>query len=84
MRNKTLKNDVRFINHEKIHLRQQIEMLVLFFYLWYGVEYLVRLFQYKNRHVAYLNISFEREAYTNENTPAYLKTRVFWGFLKYI
>jgi len=84
VRHKELKYQSQFIHHEKIHLRQQVEMLILFFYLWYGFEYIVRLFQYKDRHIAYQNISFEREAYTNEYTPAYLNTRVFWGFLRYI
>ena len=31
-------------NHEKIHLKQQKEMLVIPFFIWYGLEYLVRLF----------------------------------------
>lgn len=31
------------LNHERIHTRQQIEMLVLPFYLWYIVEWLIRL-----------------------------------------
>ena len=36
------------ITHESIHTAQMKEMLWLFFYLWYGVEYLlVRLFHKK-------------------------------------
>ena len=66
MRKKELKSDAVFINHEKIHIRQQAEMLVLFFFIWYTIEYLVRLIQYRNRYKAYLNISFEREAYARE------------------
>ena len=34
--------DKVFVNHEKIHLRQQIELLVLPFYVWYGIEFLIR------------------------------------------
>ena len=49
--------------HEKIHIAQQKEMLVIPFYLWYFIEWLVRLFKKGN---AYQNISFEREAYVNE------------------
>lgn len=30
--------------------------------------------------MAYKNISFEREAYKNENDPNYLKSRPFWNF----
>lgn len=73
-----------FINHEKIHLRQQIEMLIIPFYVWYGIEYLIRIIQYKNKKTAYQNISFEREAYQNENNLDYLKKRRFWRFLKYV
>ena len=77
------KNEI-LINHEKIHLRQQLEMLVVFFYLFYGIEFLVRLFQYKNWYNAYKNISFEREAYLNENDLNYLKNRRFWRFITYL
>ncbi len=73
-----------FINHEKIHIRQQIELLILPFYLWYFTEYLLRLIQYKDRKEAYFNISFEREAYKNEKDLNYLKQRSFWRFLKYV
>ena len=73
-----------FVNHEKIHLRQQLEMLILPFFIWYFLEYLIRLIQYKNAALAYQNISFEREAYANETDFNYLKNRTFFQFLKYI
>lgn len=76
--------NVVLINHEKIHIRQQIELLVLPFFLWYGIEYLIRLFQFRNWKAAYLNISFEREAYQNEKNLHYLKQRSFWSFFRYI
>ncbi len=82
-RNKQLRKDAVFLNHECIHLRQQVEMLVLPFYLWYSVEFIVRVFQYKDRHIAYRNISFEREAYANEKDLHYLKHRSFWAFTNY-
>ena len=72
------------LNHEKIHIRQQMELLVLPFFLWYFVEYAVRLLQYKNANLAYRNISFEREAYANEEHLNYLETRRFFTFLKYL
>ena len=78
------KEDKVVINHEMIHIRQQLELLIIPFFLWYVVEFLVRLMQFKNRHVAYRNISFEREAYANEKDPDYLKQRSFWSFLKYV
>ncbi|MFH6944109.1 hypothetical protein [Flavobacterium sp. FlaQc-50] len=73
-----------FLNHEKIHLRQQLEMLVIPFFVWYFLEYLVRLIQYKNAEKAYRNISFEREAYANETDLDYLKTRSFFQFWNYL
>lgn len=76
------KNEV-FLNHERIHLRQQLELLVIPFFIWYFTEFLVRFIQYKNWDLAYRNISFECEAYANEKDLNYLKRRSFWGFLKY-
>ena len=78
------KENLVFLNHEKIHLRQQLELLVLPFFVWYFIEFLFRLWQHKNRNLAYRNISFEREAYSNENDLYYLKKRPFWCFLKYV
>ena len=72
------------VNHEKIHIKQQLELLVLPFFVWYFVEYAVRLLQYKNADLAYRNISFEREAYANEINLSYLETRKYFSFLKYL
>lgn len=79
-----LKTNTRIINHEKIHLKQQIEMLIIPFYIWYGIEFLFRWIKTKNKDLAYRSISFEREAYTNESDLSYLKNRAFWSFLKYL
>ena len=81
---KQLSKNRVFINHEKIHLQQQIELLVFPFYVWYGLEFLIKLYAYRNWHLAYKNISFEREAYTHEMDLEYLKHRGFWRFLKYL
>jgi|SRR3970040_1566839 len=78
------KENLVFINHERIHLRQQMELLVLPFFIWYFLEYLVRLVQYKNADLAYRNISFEREAYANQLDLEYLKNRSFLRFLKHL
>ena len=48
------------INHEKIHLRQQTELLVFFFFLLYFSEYIYRRIQHKKHLKAYENISFEK------------------------
>ncbi len=78
------KRNPELVNHERIHIRQQLELLVLPFFIWYIIEFLIRLLQFKNRREAYLNISFEREAYKNEKDLDYLKKRPFWFFLKFI
>jgi len=72
------------VNHEKIHLRQQAELLVIFFYLWYVVEYYYLYFKLKDSFLAYKSISFEREAYAMENDFNYLEKRKLWSFWKYI
>jgi len=84
LKNPVDKKDAVFINHERIHLRQQIELLILPFFIWYFLEYLIRLLQYNNKNRAYRNISFEREAYSNEFDMDYLKNRKFFNFRKYL
>ena len=79
-----LKQNSVMINHEKIHIRQQIELLILPFFIWYGMEFLISWFRFKDKNSAYRNISFEREAYANEKDLNYLKERSFLGFLKYV
>jgi len=72
------------IRHESIHIQQQRELFVIFFYVWYIAEYLIRLLTSLRPNVAYENISFEREAYANENDENYLVNRTSWRFLHYI
>lgn len=71
------------INHEKIHTAQMKEMLYIFFYIWYGVEWLIKLFKY-NPINAYLNISFEREANVYRYDTTYLDTRKHYSWFKFI
>lgn len=72
-----------FINHEKIHIRQQLELLILPFYVMYLLEFLVLWIRFKNKFEAYKNISFEKEAYHFEKDFDYLKRRKMWSFLKF-
>ncbi len=74
--------DEILINHEKIHIRQQLEVLILPFYIWYLIDFLYQLYKFKNKNKAYRNIIFEKEAYQNEKNLDYLHTRKFFGFLK--
>lgn len=72
------------IDHELIHIAQWRELLYIGFILWYFLEWLARLAQYRNFSKAYRNISFEREAYANDKNPNYLSTRKRYSFKKYI
>lgn len=72
------------INHEGIHSAQIKELLFIPFYLWYVIEWIIRLVQFRNSYMAYRNISFEREAYQNQEDMHYLKSRKFFNFLKYM
>ncbi len=79
-----LKEDTVLINHEKVHLKQQQELLIIPFYIWYLLEWLFRCLWYLDSYRAYQNISFEREAYMNEKNMDYLRNRKPFGFLRYL
>lgn len=74
----------RLTRHEMIHIRQQREMLVVPFYIWYVLEYLIRLPFYGSN--AYMNISFEREAYSHDDSEYrdYLEQRKPYSWFKYL
>lgn len=54
------------------------------FYALYLFEYLVRLLYYRNKDKAYRMISFEQEAYKNEESENYLAYRMNFSFIKYL
>ena len=96
------------LNHECIHFRQQLEVLIaaavcdimlimllgiswwwlfaslLFYYAWYGLEWLIRLAICHDTNLAYKNIVFEQEAYLNEYDMTYLKNRKLFAWVEYI
>ena len=78
------KEDPVLINHERIHLKQQIELLILPFYFLYMAEWLLRTLLYLDSYRAYQNISFEREAYANERKMDYTQSRKPYSFINYI
>ncbi|KQB99233.1 hypothetical protein [Pedobacter sp. Hv1] len=78
------KNDPVLINHEKIHLRQQLEMLILPFYVFYLLNYFINLLRYRNHDRAYFNISFEREAYHYEADLNYLSERKWLKWIAFL
>lgn len=71
-------NDI-VINHEEIHTAQMKELGYIPFYVLYFVEWLIKLLFKGN---AYRNISFEREAYSNQYNLDYLKDRKHYSWIK--
>lgn len=79
----------RMIRHESIHSKQIFEMAIIFFYVWYCVEWFIKVFKYGDsdedgRGTAYNNISFEREAYNNQDDLSYLDNRKPYSWWHYI
>lgn len=62
------------LNHEHIHTEQMKEMLYVFFYLWYIVEWLVRLIILRDSH----------KAYANQENLAYREGRKRYSWLTYV
>lgn len=81
------------LRHEHIHTMQMREMLYVPFYLWYGIEYVIRFISwnfgkrnpfYYPDYKPYDYMSFEKEAYDNEHDADYPKTRKHFSWFKYI
>lgn len=72
------------INHEMIHTAQMKEMGYVLFYVWYLVEWLIKLVKLGDSNKAYRAISFEREAYGNEKNLIYTATREKFAWRKLI
>ena len=77
------RHDAVMVHHELIHHRQQLELLILPFYMIYIGHYLINLLRYRDHDRAYRQIIFEREAYAMETDRDYLHTRKFAAFLKH-
>jgi len=73
----------QLLRHEEIHIQQQLELLILPFYILYFIHYMVNLFIYFNHDKAYRNIVFEKEAYQNDKDSMYLSNRKAWSFIKF-
>ncbi|MBP5772169.1 MAG: hypothetical protein J6W75_12630 [Bacteroidaceae bacterium] len=70
--------------HERIHTRQMLELLFLPFYLFYFIEWSLRLLKVHNGLRAYQEISFEREAYAHQSDPEYINKRQPYAWLRYL
>ena len=68
------KMDKQLVNHEEIHIEQQKELYFIPFFIKYFWELAFK---------GYDDISFEREAYANDDDLNYLKRRPRYAFLDY-
>ena len=84
LKNEDLKKDSYLINHEKIHLEQQKELLIVPFYMLYVTEWAIRSLCYFDSYKAYQNLSFEREAYRNEKNLDYIANRSKFSYIRYL
>jgi hypothetical protein len=80
---KSERGDEYLLNHERIHIRQQIELLLAGFWIWYLLNFIVNYIRYRKFLPAYENIIFERESYANDHDMGYLARRRLFAFLKY-
>ena len=71
------------LRHESIHIAQQKELLVVFFYLLYGLDYLRGLIKFRDKELAYYRIRFEQEAYAQMLNESYLENRKSYSWRKY-
>lgn len=70
------------LNHESIHTKQILECGIVFFYILYLLEWLIKLIFYGK--YSYYNISFEREAYMHERNLQYLDNRKHYSWISLI
>ena len=68
---------------EYIHTMQMREMLYIPFYIWYGIEWLIKWVLYRDAHLTYHSISFEKEAFLHEENIEYSKDRKHFTWIKY-
>jgi len=68
--------------HETIHFQQQLETVVLGFYLVYLWDYVRNRLKGMTGRKAYLNTRAEKEAYAKQSDVDYLVKRRRWRWLK--
>jgi hypothetical protein len=71
------------LNHETIHIHQQKELFVVFFYMLYVWDYMRGLIKFRDKELAYRNIRFEQEAYAQMHNKEYLQNRSRHSWRKY-
>ena len=77
------KMDETLLNHEMIHIKQQMETLVIGFYALYVWYWGIALAKGLRGSEAYRAIPFEKEAYANEEDMSYCDNRSIWAWMRY-
>ena len=72
------------IRHEIIHIEQQRELLVIFFYILYVWYWLKGKVKGMDNDEAYMSIPFEQEAYRKMYDEDYLSKRKRFAWRQYI
>ena len=70
--------------HEAIHFWQQVELLVVFQWILYGLFWLIGRVKFRDGELAYYQNPFEIEAYENDKDPDYLSKRQWYSWRKYV
>jgi hypothetical protein len=78
------KNAERLIRHESIHFYQQLELLFVFHWLLYGLFYAISRLKGQRHYICYRYNPFEIEAYDNDHSEHYLRSRRAYSWVKYL
>lgn len=82
---KDTRNNQELIRHETIHIKQQIELLIIGAWLLYICEFIYGKYVKKlDSRQAYYFTAMEQEAHRNAMNTRYLSTRAPYSILKYI
>lgn len=73
------------LQHEQIHIKQQLELLIIGAWMLYGIEYFyARYIKKLDKRQAYYYTALEQEAHRNSKVPNYLKQRKSYAVLRYV
>jgi hypothetical protein len=79
---KELKGDSVLLNHERIHLEQQKELLVIGFYVLYLLNFFINMIIYAIPGIAYRELLFEKESRAHGQDLNYISKRKRYAWLK--
>lgn len=79
------RNNEELIRHETIHIKQQLELLIIGSWILYLFEFLYGKYIKKlDSRQAYYYTAMEQEAHRNAMNPLYLSTRKPYAVLRYL